>query len=234
MTDEEQPGIAAPLESQQAAPQPDPWEAAYLAFETPEQEISKFVGRLSKFGASQWPRDARIVELFCGRGNGLHALQRMGFTAVEGVDLSPSLLLQYGGNAPCHTSDCRRLPFERGSKDVLIVQGGLHHLSVLPDDLEQVFAEMRRVLRREGRVVIVEPWLDMFLKLAHAVSEKPLARALSKKLDALAAMIAYERRTYEQWLSQPQLILSLSRKHFVPLQERFGCGKWNFVGMPRQ
>jgi len=74
----------------------------------------------------------------------------------------------------------------------------------------------------------------MFLKLAHAVSEKPLARALSKKLYALAAMIAYERRTYEQWLSQPQLILSLSRKHFVPLEERFGCGKWNFVGMPRQ
>src|SRR5258707_13441016 len=37
---------------------PDPWEAAYLRFETPEQEVQKFVLRLQKLGAAQWPRDA--------------------------------------------------------------------------------------------------------------------------------------------------------------------------------
>src|SRR5439155_8665936 len=47
----------------------DPWEAAYLRFETPEEEIQKFIGRLNRLGAPQWPRDAEIVELFCGRGN---------------------------------------------------------------------------------------------------------------------------------------------------------------------
>jgi ubiquinone/menaquinone biosynthesis C-methylase UbiE len=221
------------LESKHAAPQDDPWEAAYLAFETPEQEIKKFVRRLIKLGAPQWPRDAQIVELFCGRGNGLRALRRMGFPNIEGVDLSPSLLAQYHGDARCHVSDCRQLPFEHSSKDVLIVQGGLHHLSTLPADLEQVFGEMNRVLRTGGRVVIVEPWLDPFLGFVHAVSEFPLARVLSKKLDALATMIRYEQRTYEQWLSQPELILALSRKHFSPLQECFGWGKWTFVGMPR-
>ncbi len=231
---QEQPGANALLESKNAAPMDDPWEAAYLAFETPEQEINKFVGRLMKLGALHWPRDAQIVELFCGRGNGLHALRRMGFTNIEGVDLSPSLLAQYRGDAQCHVSDCRQLPFEHSSQDVLIVQGGLHHLSTLPADLEEVFGEMNRVLRTGGHVVIVEPWLDPFLRFVHAVSEFSLARVLSKKLDALATMIHYERRTYEQWLSQPQLILGLSRKHFSPIQERFGWGKWNFVGMPRR
>ena len=67
----------------------DPWEAAYLRFETPEQEIRKFVKRLRALGVSKWPRDNEIVELFCGRGNGLRALQSLGFTRVEGVDLSP-------------------------------------------------------------------------------------------------------------------------------------------------
>src|SRR4029077_17863706 len=103
--------VASLRESKHAVPQDDPWEAAYLAFETPEQEIHKFVRRLIKLGAPHWPRDAQIVELFCGRGNGLHALRRLGFTNIEGVDLSPSLLAQYSGDAKCHVSDCRQLPF---------------------------------------------------------------------------------------------------------------------------
>ena len=215
------------------APLPDPWEAAYLRFETPEQEIQKFILRLQKLGAAQWPRDAEIVELFCGRGNGLNALERLGFTRLEGVDLSPRLIAEYRGPAKCIVGDCRRLPFEDRNKDVLIVQGGLHHLPTLPDDLEQTLAETQRVLRKDGRVVFVEPWLTPFLKFVHVVSENPLARRLSNKLDALATMIQFERRTYEQWLTQPKLITQIARKHFVPLHESFAWGKWNFVGQPR-
>ena len=212
---------------------PDPWEAAYLRFETPEQEIQKFVSRLRKLGAAQWPRGAEIVELFCGRGNGLNALERLGFTRIEGVDLSPRLIAQYRGPAKCFIGDCRQLPFADRSKDVLIVQGGLHHLPALPEDLERTFAEMQRVLRIEGRVVFVEPWLTPFLRFVHAVSENPLARRFSNKMDALAAMIRFERRTYEQWLTQPGLITQLARAHFVPIHESFEWGKWNFVGQPR-
>src|SRR6266849_7792838 len=149
---------------------PDPWEAAYLRFETPKQEIQKFVSRLRKLGAAQWPRNTEIVELFCGRGNGLTALERLGFTHVEGVDLSPRLIAKYRGSAKCFVADCRQLPFADRSKDVLIVQGGLHHLPALPEDLERSFSEMQRVLRKEGRVVFVEPWLTPFLKFVHAVS----------------------------------------------------------------
>ena len=212
---------------------PDPWEAAYLRFETPKEEIQKFIERLNRLGAAQWPRAAEIVELFCGRGNGLIALQRLGFTRVEGVDLSPRLIAQYRGPAKCIVGDCRQLPFADRSKDVLIVQGGLHHLSVLPDDLEKTFAEMQRVLRKEGLVVFVEPWLTPFLKFVHRVSENPLARRLSNKIDALATMIQFERRTYEQWLTQPDLITKIARTHFTPLHESFAWGKWNFVGAPR-
>ncbi len=216
-----------------SAPSPDPWEAAYLRFETPEQEVQKFVSRLQKLGAAQWPRNAEIVELFCGRGNGLNALERLGFTHVEGVDLSPRLIAQYRGSAKCFVADCRQLPFADRSKDVLIVQGGLHHLPAVPEDLEKTFSEMQRVLRKEGRVVFVEPWLTPFLKFVHAVSENPLARRLSNKMDALATMIQFERRTYEQWLAQPELIRKLAGTYFSPVHESFEWGKWNFVGHPR-
>jgi ubiquinone/menaquinone biosynthesis C-methylase UbiE len=211
----------------------DPWEAAYLRFETPEQEIHKFTKRLLKLGARDWNRDAEIAELFCGRGNGLHALQRLGFTRIEGVDLSADLLAQYRGDAKCYVADCRHLPFADRSKDVLIVQGGLHHLPTLHDDLDQTLKEMQRVLRRDGRVVFVEPWMTPFLKLAHLACANDLARRLSNKVDALATMIHYERRTYEQWLSQPETILQLVRFYFATQLQEIAWGKLSFVGTPR-
>jgi ubiquinone/menaquinone biosynthesis C-methylase UbiE len=228
----ETPGKETNLQTRNALV-PDPWEAAYLRFETPEQEIQKFIKRLNRLGAPQWPRNAEIAELFCGRGNGLIALQRLGFTRIEGVDLSPRLVAQYRGPAKCVVGDCRQLPFANRSKDVVIVQGGLHHLPTLPEDLDQTFSEMRRVLRTDGRAVLVEPWPTPFLRFVHRVSENPLARRLSNRMDALATMIQFERRTYEQWLTQPELIKKIARAHFVPLHESFAWGKWNFVGTPR-
>ncbi len=212
---------------------PDLWEAAYLRFETPEEEIHKFIGRLNRLGARQWPRDAEIVELFCGRGNGLVALQRLGFTHLEGVDLSSRLIAQYKGPAKCTVADCRRLPFSEHSKDIVIVQGGLHHLANLPGDLDQTFSEMQRVLRKDGSVMLVEPWRTPFLIFVHFVSKISLVRQLSKKVDAFATMVEHESRTYTQWLGQPELICKIARIHFVPLHESFAWGKWNFVGIPR-
>ncbi len=217
----------------QKALTPDPWEAAYLRFETPEEEIRKFMGRLNRLGAREWPRNADIVELFCGRGNGLIALQRLGFACLEGVDLSPRLIAQYKGSANCIVADCRKLPFDDRSKDVLIVQGGLHHLPNLPADLEQTFSEMQRVLRKDGRVMFVEPWRTPFLDLIHFVSEIPLIRRLSGKMDAFSTMVENEIRTYQQWLNQPESINKIVRDHFVPVQESTAWGKWSFVGTPR-
>jgi ubiquinone/menaquinone biosynthesis C-methylase UbiE len=209
------------------------WERAYLRFETPDEEIQKFLGRLRRLGAEQWPRDSQIVELFCGRGNGLVALERLGFCRLEGVDLSPRLLAQYRGPAKTYVADCRELPFPNASRDVLIVQGGLHHLPVLPDDLARTLVEMHRVLRPSGRAMIVEPWRTPFLTFAHLVSDNPVMRRLSNKLDALATMTEHERPTYERWLSVPEMITGLAHRYFVPAREWFTWGKWNFLGAPR-
>jgi SAM-dependent methyltransferase len=215
------------------SPAQDSWEAAYLRFETPEQEIRKFAARLQRLGASAWPKDLRIAELFCGRGNGLHALESLGFHDLEGVDLSPRLIAQYQGRAKCLVADCRQLPFATRSKDVAIVQGGLHHLLKLPEDLDETFGEIRRVLTSEGIALFVEPWFTPFLRFVHLIAVNPVCRRMSPRLDALATMIDYERHTYEQWLSQPEQIARLARKHFEPLHESFAWGKWNFIGRPR-
>lgn len=208
----------------------DLWEAAYLRFETAEQEIAKFIRRLRVLGADRWPRDAQIVELFCGRGNGLHALGCMGFERIEGVDLSASLLTKYKGPAHGYVGDCRDLPFEERSKDIVIVQGGLHHLPALPGDLDRTLSEARRVLRDGGLFLAVEPWKTPFLVAAHAACASRIARRIVPKVDALAQMIEHERPTYEAWLGQPRAILDLLGTHFSTVRRSIAWGKLAFVG----
>lgn len=209
------------------------WEQAYQEFETPREEIEKFSTRLRKMGAMRWLRSARIIELFCGRGNGLHALARLGFNNLEGADLSPNLLEKYSGPAKCYVCDCRKLPFEDAIYDIVIIQGGLHHLPELPSDLVASLDEIRRVLKPGGRFVMVEPWLTPFLRLVHKLCFSP-ARRISRKLNTLATMIEQEKLTYEAWLSRPGEIFALIQSRFASELCIRKWGKLMFVGTVRQ
>lgn len=210
------------------------WEAAYERFETPEEEITKFLGRLGRFGLDRADKQSRVIELFCGRGGGLVALERLGFQRLEGVDLSESLLLRYQGPARLHLADCRSMPLEEGGYDIAIVQGGLHHLPSLPDDFEAVLMQVRKLLRPSGRFYVVEPWMTPFLRFAHAVTDRPLVRRFYAKGDALATMTEHERTTYEQWLGMPETLIGVLERHFEPISKRIGWGKLMFVGTPRK
>jgi ubiquinone/menaquinone biosynthesis C-methylase UbiE len=181
-------------------------------------------------GATKWSRDARIVELFCGRGNGLLALRQLGFQNVTGVDLSERLLRQFCGPGTLYVADCRQLPFEDASCDLVIVQGGLHHLPRPKGDLEQVLHEVRRVLRRQGRFVAVEPWLTPFLRVVHWMCKSPFRRAWGK-LDALATMIERERETYEAWLGRPRDVLECLDREFQCQTSAIRWGKLCYVGV---
>ena len=207
-----------------------PWEAAYLRFETPERETRKFVRRLQSLGAALWPRDVGVLELFCGRGNGLRALAELGFSRALGVDLSAALVGSSGRRGDLLVGDCRALPFADESRDVAIVQGGLHHLLELPEDLERTVCEVRRVLRAGGRLVVVEPWRTPFLRLVHGLVANRFARKLSRRLDALGSMIELEGETYETWLGQPAPILAALRASFEAEICRVRWGKLFFVG----
>ena len=209
------------------------WEQAYARFETPEQEVQKFLRRLDWFGAIHWPRDAVVAELFCGRGNGLVALSRLGFTNLCGIDLSADLLGQYKGDAQTYVCDARDLSLEPRSCDIVIVQGGLHHLPSLPSDLDKSLAEAARVLGPDGKLVLVEPWDTPFLRLVHAASGHAMLRRLSNKLDAFHVLCENERQTYDNWLSRPSEILEVIERYFDTQRQQAAWGKLFYMGTPR-
>lgn len=206
------------------------WERSYERFETPEQEIRKFIKRLDRAGAREWPRDSKIVELFCGRGNGLKALEAMGFHKLDGVDISAPLLSRYDGPAKLYVGDCRSLKFPENSRDIIIVQGGLHHLQNIKKDLPAVLSEIKRILVPGGRVVVVEPWKTPFLDFVHLVLGFRLARTLWPKLDALAEMIEMEGAAYCEWLSSAKMITGAFDSLFEREFEIVSFGKILYVG----
>jgi ubiquinone/menaquinone biosynthesis C-methylase UbiE len=206
------------------------WEAAYSRFETPAEEERKFLTRLRRFGVDHWRRDLQVVDIFCGRGGGLKAWTELGFQRLEGVDLSENLLRQYSGDAQLYVGDCRRMAFADASRDVICVQGGLHHLPVLPGDLNAVVAEVHRVLRPGGKFMIVEPWLTPFLRLVHRLCRQPLVLRISPKFEALACMIRREERTYFQWLSNPEVVRASLGRGFETLREDVSFGKLMWIG----
>jgi ubiquinone/menaquinone biosynthesis C-methylase UbiE len=206
------------------------WEQAYAEFETPEEETRKFVQRLCRFGVEAWPRDLQILEICCGRGSGLLAWEQLGFGRLEGVDLSETLLRRCPGSALVYVGDCRRLQLPDASRDVVCVQGGLHHLPQLPGDAQATIAEARRVLRPGGRLLVVEPWLTPFLRLVHWTCEQRWCRRRSVKLDALARMIERERATYFRWLALTARDWAGMTQDFERECERRSFGKLSWLG----
>lgn len=202
----------------------DAWEQAYRDFESPAEEVEKFHRRLRLLGVDRLDPASRVLEICCGRGNALTAWERLGFTRAVGLDLSFPLLRLYDGRAPRVGGDIRALPFPDASQDIVAVHGGLHHLPRL-SDLEATLREVRRVVRPDGRIVIVEPWSTPFLTAVHALSRRRLIRRLSKKFDAFERMYELERATYDAWLGQPAAILDIIRHHLEPIVLRRSRGK---------
>lgn len=114
------------------------------------------------------PGDA-VLDIGCGTGVLLESLARAGTPArtgtpvrLYGIDASTQMLAvarrRLAGLAPLTGGAAEALPFADGSFDWLISTNVFHYFR----DPDRVLAEMRRVLKKDGRLVITD-WCDDFL-----------------------------------------------------------------------
>lgn len=163
------------------------WEAAFKKFETDEQEIQKFIKRYKQLNYTEWSKESKIAELFCGKGNSLLALEQLGFSNLIGIDLSENLLKQYKGSAKTIVANCLDLQvIQNQSFDIVFIQGGVHHLPNLEYSLPILFSEIKRVLKPKGVFIMIEPWLTPYLQIVHILSSLRLIRKWSKPFCAFS------------------------------------------------
>ena len=209
------------------------WEDLFVRFESPDQEKRKFIRRLKSLGVEKWDKGLRVVELFCGRGNGLAAWQSLGFENVEGSDLSSKLLSDYSGKFRCHEADVRDLPFTDGSFDIVCIQGGLHHLE-LGNGLDKALKEIHRILKPEGKLVLVEPWQTLYLRVVHFLMGISVVRRLYKPIGIYAKLCELERDTLGPWLKEPEDILRKLADYTQELTLKKQFGKLMYIGTKKQ
>ena len=104
----------------------------------------------------------KVLEVAFGTGlNFLEILKRNPEGCVAGIDVSTKMLektkkriAKIGHkNHTLHLGDCRRLPFEDETFDVLMNQ---YLLDILPvEDFAPLLLEFKRVLKNDGRIVLV-------------------------------------------------------------------------------
>ncbi len=131
---------------------------------------------------------ARVLDLGCGAGDLLRWLLRRKADAF-GLDPQLPLLLRAAGavgSERCIAGRAEALPFADGSFDAGIFFNSLHHLpeTVMPAAL----AEARRVLRRDGRLLVVEPIAaGGYFEVMRPVEDETVVRAAARRAVRAAA-----------------------------------------------
>ena len=153
---------------------------------------------------------ARALDLGCGTGIMLDKLGER-FDGVVGLDISQEMLEGYdlsdlrpGLSVSLLRGDMGALPFREAGFDVVVCRSALHHM----DDEAGVLAEIARVLKPDGALVLGEPANDNLLtRLArwwvrrrpsygriHTIDRAYTRRQLRELLDAAGLEVRRELR----------------------------------------
>ena len=110
--------------------------------------------------------DEDVLEVGCGNGAYLTALEDRGHRGtVVGLDASAGMLAAVTAAVPLVVGDVQRLPLRSGSFDVVLAPHMLYHVP----DRRTAAAELRRVLRPEGRCLAVTNGAGQFAELREVV-----------------------------------------------------------------
>ncbi len=131
------------------------------------------------------PRASTVLDLACGTGDVCRDLSDSGYLAV-GLDFSAGMLARAHTSSPLVRADAARVPVRDGAVDGITCGFALRNFV----DLDEVFAECARMLRRGGRFVAIDAAVprNPFLRAGNAVwfrgAVPLLGRVLAHDADA--------------------------------------------------
>jgi len=163
----------------------------------------------------------RVLEVALGTGlNFVEILKKNSCGWVEGIDISMKMLerakrrISKTGkeNYTLYLCDCRHLPFEDGSFDVLMNQ---YMFDILPvEDFIPILSEFKRVLKDRGRIVLVnmtkgETWLNQIYEEIYKLKPPLLAGCRGVFVKPFLEKIGFEevRREFVSQLGFPSEVV---------------------------
>ena len=113
----------------------------------------------------------KVLDVSCGTGEFLRELAtKKEKRTLFGIDLSPHMIakarIKLGKKIHLQTANVHQLPFPDNSFDYVVSTESFHHYY----DQSQALAEMKRVAKIGGRVIVVD--INFFLKQIHWLFEK--------------------------------------------------------------
>ncbi len=113
------------------------------------------------YWAGNYAKNRDVIEVACGAGAGLGFLASMA-RAVQACDIADEVLVparaHYGTRIRIDIADAAKLPYADASADVVILFEAIYYLP----DAHAFMAEVRRVLRSDGTVLIATANKDLF------------------------------------------------------------------------
>lgn len=141
-------------------------------------------------------RDARVLEIGCGKGYFLQVLKEHGFARVEGIDLSPANVAACRERFSLESVEVAdAVPFldaRPGTYDVVFLKDILEHVE--KHTLSDFAARLSRALAPGGRLIVQVPnmhWVaglhERYMDLTHEVgfTRESLAQLLRLHFDAV-------------------------------------------------
>ena len=151
---------------------------------------------IARIQAEWGDRPVRVLDIGCGTGIFVERIREaLPNAQVVGIDLVYGMLQQgtarwqrQAGSVFAVQGDSERLPFDRGTFDVVTCANSFHHY---PHQAHAV-AEMRRVLRPNGRLMLVDgfrdrPWGWLIYQVCVATVEGAVHHATSAQLRQMFA-----------------------------------------------
>jgi demethylmenaquinone methyltransferase/2-methoxy-6-polyprenyl-1,4-benzoquinol methylase len=174
-----------------------------------------------------------VLDVACGTGVLTEAMAAAGAKEVIGLDYTPAMLdvargrlatkknsgKEWGGRIRYMQGDAQSLPFENASVDVVTIAFGIRNVG----DPARAIAEFRRVLRPDGRLVILEfgtptlapvRWFnDIYCKRIMPVTATLISGDRS-------GAYKYLPRSVEKFMTTPEMCAALERAGFSPVSAR--------------
>lgn len=142
-----------------------------------------------------------VLDLGCGDGLNINILNKMGINNIVGVDISEKLLKmakKINPKTKFYVGSAESLPFKASTFNIVLVDSVLHHLM----EYEEPIKEVKRVLRKEGRLCFMEPHKSLLRSLIDFICVLPFsdyfpvigkrAKAYKQEIELMSHWLATE------------------------------------------